>query len=464
MKIINRFTRDRVSRYIWGGLALACLATVLFAVQQQRRGLASEVAAVQAHTRGIANTVLFDNLVYGTLIAPIPAPLYRDIIVSLQSSVFTDENAARVRIWRPDGTLQFSTHERDKVGRLRTQNKTLIDKAMQGDTVSARVSTPFSAASTGNDQTPTNLLEVFVPLHVPDRIAVAGVAEVDYYYDNLVRAAHDQWFKFIVFFAVAAALCLIMTIRSFRTPVKTLGADVGGSAGQAPDQPTDEAVKSVVQKAQRAEARATKAEADLVGARAQLQQMQADLVLATAISEDSTRVAELRESLTRAEAQIAAMALDHPADTRQPPVNELERDIVLVSRAHTAERRMREAEERASAAEDEARKQADRARAAEDAATAARVVASPESTPAPPATDDPVLAQIEGRVASAERRAEDAEARLKKLRKTPAAVAEGAIAAETDAAADDLRARLARTASRKKPGGGDGSPAPTRPA
>ena len=271
-------------------------------------------------------------------------------------------------------------HERDKVGRLRTQDKSLIDQAMQGDTASARVSTPFSAASTGNDQTPTNLLEVFVPLHVPDRIAVAGVAEVDYYYDNLVRAAHDQWFKFIVFFAVAAALCLIMTIRSFRTPVKTLGADVGGSAGQAPDQPADEAVKAVLQ------------EADLAGVRAQLQQMQTDLVSATAINEDSTHVTELQESLTRAEAQIAAMAPDHPA------------------------------------------------------------------------IDDPVLAQIEERIVSAEQRAEDAEASLKKLRKTPAAVAEGPTAAETDAAADDLRTRLARTASRKKLGGDDGSPAPTRPA
>ena len=486
MTIIDRFTRDRVSRYIWAVLTLGCLATVLFVGQQQTRTLANEVAAAQAQTRDIANTVLFDNLRYGTTTAPIPAPLYRDIIVSLQSSVFTDANIARVRIWRPDGTLQFSTHERDKVGLLKTEDKTLIDQAMQGDSVSARVLTPFSAASTGNDQAPTNLLEVFVPLHVPDRIAVTGVAEVDYYYDNLVKASHDQWFKLIMVFFVAAGLCLIMTLLSFRKPVKTPGGGVSSGLGGDPVEPgrsarhasspsTDKAVKAARREAERAAARATKAEADSADVREQLKQTQADLASASAIAADTTKVTELQESLTRAEAQLAAMAIDRPDDTRQPRVNELERDIALAARAHTAEQRMREAEDRALAAEDKALEEAERARAAEDAMTAAAeaaaaaavVVQPPEPTPAPPALDDAVLAQFEERIVAAEERAGSAEARLKGLLEMPTASAQEQPTAqeptpvEAAAAVDDLRTRLARTASRKKLGGDDGSPAPT---
>lgn len=492
MTIIDRFTRDRVSRYIWAVLTLGCLATVLFVGQQQTRTLANEVAAAQAQTRDIANTVLFDNLRYGTTTAPIPAPLYRDIIVSLQSSVFTDANIARVRIWRPDGTLQFSTHERDKVGLLKTEDKTLIDQAMQGDSVSARVLTPFSATSTGNDQVPTDLLEVFVPLHVPDRIAVTGVAEVDYYYDNLVKVSHDQWFKLIVAFFAAAGLCLIMTLLSFRKPVKTLGGGVSSGLGGDPVEPgrsarhasgpsADKAVKAALQEAERAAARATKAEADSADVREKLKQTQADLASASAIAADTIKVTELQASLTRAESQLAAMAIDRPDDTLQPRVNELEQDIALaVERTHTAEQRMREAEDRALAAEDKALEEAERARAAEDAVTAAAeaaaaaavVVQPPEPTPGPAALDDAVLAQFEERIVAAEERAGSAEARLKGLLEMPTASAQEPTAQEqptaqeptaVDAAAavDDLRTRLARTASRKKLGGDDGSPAPT---
>jgi signal transduction histidine kinase len=161
-------------------------------------------------------------------------------------------------------------------------------------------------------------------------------------------------------------------------------------------------------------------------------------------------------------------------------VNELEQDIALaVERAHTAEQRMREAEDRALAAEDKALEEAERARAAEDAVTAAAeaaaaaavVVQPPEPTPGPAALDDAVLAQFEERIVAAEERAGSAEARLKGLLEMPTAsaqeptaqelpTAQEPTAVEAAAAVDDLRTRLARTASRKKLGGDDGSPVP----
>lgn len=497
MKIIDRFTRDRVSRYVWAVLTVGCLLGWFSARQGQTTALRDQLSAAQAQTRHIADTVLFNNLSHDAMTNLIPSPLYRDIYVALQSQVFTDATVARVRVWTPDGILQYSTHERDQVGLLQTQDKTLIDQAMKGQSVSAKVLTKFSAASTGNDQTPTNLLEVFVPLHVPDWISVTGVVEVDYYYDHFVQAAHQPWFNIMLGLLGLAVLCLLMTLLSFRPPVGTQGAGVasgsevegaeepkrGGKHAVAP--PSDEAAKALQREAERADARATKAEADALSLREELKGS--------------------RNQLKEAEAKIAAKSVDGPSETSQPHENELKREIVLTARAHAAEASLREAKRRAQAAEKKTKKLEERARTAEaavasttsetseaagdgavaqasqaaaeaalaakEAESAAASVAAEEAAAAmaaqqvqpqaatPAADDDAVFVKLEERIAAAERRASDAEARLLRLRAVSSAPRDEPPEDAVTATAGDLRSRLARTAARKKLGADDGTAA-----
>jgi signal transduction histidine kinase len=350
LNIVHRFTRDRVSRYVWAALTIACLIGALLAGQQHRTTLADEVSQAQEQARSIANTVLFNNLTYDTMTKTIPAPLYRDIIVALQTDAFTLPNIARIRIWTPDGLLQFSTHERDQVGVLATQDPTarsLIAQAVKGGSGSEKVTTKFSAASTGYgvDAVPTRFLEVYVPQNVPDRVAVVGATEVDYYYDNLVQASHHPWYQLVVILVALAVFCLIMTLLSFRTPIQTLGAGVGVGAAaafaaspldprrigrQGPAPPSDKASKSLQRDAELAAARATKAEVDaselrrqLATSRDQLQQAeeayliietklkQAQAAVAAAdVTDESGRVSQLQASLARAEARIATMTAE----------------------------------------------------------------------------------------------------------------------------------------------------------
>ncbi len=519
MKIIDRFTRDRVSRYVWVVLTVGCLLGWFSARQGQTTALRDQLSAAQAQTRHIADTVLFNNLSHDAMTNLIPSPLYRDIYVALQSQVFTDATVARVRVWTPDGILQYSTHERDQVGLLQTQDKTLIDQAMKGQSVSAKVLTKFSAASTGNDQTPTNLLEVFVPLHVPDWISVTGVVEVDYYYDHFVQAAHQPWFNIMVVLLGLAVLCLLMTLLSFRAPVGTLGAGVTSGSeveGAEPKRggkhavasPSDKAAKTLQREAERADARAAKAEADALSLREELKGS--------------------RNQLKEAEAKIAAKSVDRPSETSQPPENELKREIVLTARAHAAEASLREAKRRAQAAEKKAKKLEERARTAEaavasttsetseaagdgavaqasqaaaeaalaakeaelaaakleldrtrvdleakskEAESAAASVAAAEAVAAmaaqqvqpqvatPAAVDDAVFVKLEVRIAAAERRASDAEARLLRLQPVSSAPRDAPPEDAVTATAGDLRSRLARTAARKKLGADDGTAA-----
>ena len=316
MTLIDRFTRDRVSRYIWAVLTVACLSTAFFAARQQRTARSDDVtnavAAAQAQALEIANTVLFTNLSYATMIAPIPAPLYHDIIVALEGQAFTDTNIARVRVWRPDGTLQFSTHERDQVGLLKTQDTTLITQSMKGATSSEKVVTRFSAASTATDQVQTTLLEVYVPLHVPDRISVTGVAEVDYYYDTLVQPTSHPWFKLFVVFLVLAGLCLIMTLLSLRKPVRTVGAGVAfgleGELGEsrrsgkhAGASTVDKAAKMLSREAELAGARAAKAEAETTDTRERLRDSQDRLKQA----EEANRLLEAKWKQGQADLEVA---------------------------------------------------------------------------------------------------------------------------------------------------------------
>lgn len=434
MTIIDRFTRDRVSRYVWAVLTLACVLTAVLAGQRQvtdrNNDVTNQVGAAEAQSLTIANTVMFTNLSYNTMIHAIPSPLYRDIIVAVEGHAFTNATVARVRVWRPDGILQFSTHERDQVGTLQTQDKTLIDQAMAGRSAVAKVQTKFSASSTGNDQTPTTLLEVFVPLHVPDRISITGVVEVDYYYNTLVQALPHPWFKLIVIFSVMALLFLIMALLSLRAPEPAAGGSamlgLGGelaeprrSGRHAAGASSDKASRTQQRNAELADARAVKAEADAAGMldqlgesrdhlkqaeeayhflEAKMKQTLADLSVASDVAaQETAQIADLQASLALADAKIASLSAEGAEGVPDSRIGELEHDIGLaLDRAHVAEQRTREAEVRALAAEDKALESASRARSTEAAAGAS--VAEPLATPQ---GVDPEVAQAQAELALA---------------------------------------------------------------
>src|SRR4051794_27124582 len=187
MTTFDRFTRDRQSRFIWGGAAVVFVALTMLAASNGRTALADETAQAQDRAVGYTQTVLFDALDADLLAEEIRGPQYRDLIIEVTGGIMTGEGVARVRIWSPDGTLLFSTESLEQIGTT-AENRAPIDLGMQ-DLVSRLLSEATVAGKPGLAGTTEQLYQTFVPIHVRERTTVLGVAEIDRRYAPMVDAA-----------------------------------------------------------------------------------------------------------------------------------------------------------------------------------------------------------------------------------------------------------------------------------
>ena len=87
MDMIDRFTRDKVSRFVWGGLAIGCLVMLIFAGRGEPRSLEEEVDAARERSLSYVSGVMVGQVTA----APGSSELdfyYRDLYTALRGSVF----------------------------------------------------------------------------------------------------------------------------------------------------------------------------------------------------------------------------------------------------------------------------------------------------------------------------------------------------------------------------------------
>ena len=382
MSIVDRFTRDRASRFIWGGLALACAAVLVFAIQGERKALTREVDAAEVRARGYANDVIYNGV---QAEAGEIGYLYRDLYVSVQAGIFTDPTVGLVRIWDNDGVLIFSTDDREAIGRRRVTDDTSMQAAFDGRTGSRLTTEAFTRApTTGAPPQPTKLLQVFAPLRVPNRLSVLGAVQVDFLYDDLAEQARSPWLTFEIVFAALTALFLLMTLLSVRASrrsaagVEALERVVGAPkeephavivpqpADSVESAPFDERVdmleresSAMREELQAAREQLQQAEEAYRYLEGRLRQTQEELKRFEGHDPDEVdaRMNELQNQLRGAEAALAAAVADDDSAELNERVREAdERAAFLQDRAReSAERttalqdRVREAEERATA-------------------------------------------------------------------------------------------------------------------
>ena len=220
MRIVERVTRDRTSRFIWGGLTLACALGLVFALQAEEQALQDEVDAANARTARYANTVVYELVAAPTVSSPEVEFRFRDMLVAAQGEVFTDPTVARMRLWDLDGVLRFSTDQpRADIGALQVEDARVTEAALEGRSASTQTTEPFTQATTGRDGEPTRLLQTFVPLNVPDRIEPLGAVQIDYLYDTLVEASRQPWLQVQVAAAGLLGILALLTLLSLRAPV-----------------------------------------------------------------------------------------------------------------------------------------------------------------------------------------------------------------------------------------------------
>jgi hypothetical protein len=273
MNILDRFTRDRISRYVWGGITIVFVVALVLAGTRAKSDVraAEQQAAQQAQT--YTNTVLYKDLTSSLVNAPILGSNYRTMIIDVEAGILVNPEVARVQVIKPDGTLIFSTELRNKEGSAVAASSQDIQSALRGQ-VSSAVATHAITPTEGPAQ-PTQLLETFVPLYTPDRLSIVGVAEIDHYYQAIVAGANQPWTGLKIAFAIAAAISLLMTILSLRAPLATVGVGTQGlfhSEGGAhvPGIAVERDVKRYNERVAAADAAATAARTELREAKEQL--------------------------------------------------------------------------------------------------------------------------------------------------------------------------------------------------
>src|SRR5215210_6479405 len=209
MKSLDRFTRDRHSRFIWGGATVVFLASALAALWWGGEVLADEEQGAQDLAVEYTTTVLFEALDADLLGDEIRGRQYRDLIIQVQGGIMTDEGVARVRIWAPDGTLLFSTESLEQIGVAKALNSEPIEAAVDGR-VSSVVSEATVEAKSGLTGSTQRLFQTFAPIRVRERTAILGVAEVDRTYTSIARAAEQPWRALQIGLGAAALLCALL--------------------------------------------------------------------------------------------------------------------------------------------------------------------------------------------------------------------------------------------------------------
>jgi hypothetical protein len=279
-------------------------------------------------------------------------------------------------------------------------------------------------------------LQTFVPLNVADRIEPLGAVQIDYLYDTLVEASREPWLQVQVLAAAALGLFALMTLLSLRKPIPRAAA-VG--AAEVPVAASPAAARPAPVSA------AETAEADgAVAMREELELAREQLVQA----EEAYHYLETR--LKKSQEEVSKHG-DEPAPPEvQEQIAAVERDRAMAeARAELAEQRLGEMQRRL---ERLSRDPSAPPPIVTDAVPVASNGDHPEPTGAaePPARQPAEAPEPPTSEREPEPTAEPAPPRGSE-RVGPAVTDEDTSVAASDAATE-LRARLARTAARKKLG------------
>lgn len=373
-------------------------ALVAMSIVQRDRALEQEYEDAQDRAALYASTVFRSVLTPRDVAAPLDGERRGALAAEVQGFVLTDQTVARVRLWRPDGTLLFSTDPEENTGG--TSEDAAIGEASAG-TVESRLAveqlSPPPTEDGGRRATP--LFQTFAPLRVRDSADVLGAVEIEQFASALEERADDPWWMVQVAASgttvLLALLALVSVARGMRRaahPARGRAANDRPARGKRRGAGWDDADSADLrERLERATARAKEAEDAAQSFAASLQQA-TDRLEAVERQSPDDRVAELKESLRRSEAERAMLRAGRPETLLEAEVRELRvqlRESQALAKAaevlmagggdlsavqeqlSAAARQVDEAVERAKVAEGRADAAEDRAGAAGDMATAA---------------------------------------------------------------------------------------------
>jgi hypothetical protein len=376
----DRRTRDRVRLFFWAVLTVVCLVAVLVARQQQEQGLQRKVDAAQERAVRFTQNVLADRLDAKRVSQPIGRSGYDELLTELKHGLFNDQRVVRVRVWRDDGLLVFTTDHPGEIGSVNADGVDVdLRPAMRGDLTSIVGSESF-ARDDATTPEPTALLSTFVPLRSTDKSSVFGAVQIDNDYALMVDATEHPWKQVQIAFAILALICLVMAIVSLVWSHRPVAADTDGFG------PSRREVRATAKD----EKKASAAEADAAKLRERVKELEGKT---KTHSEQQAELEKLRDRVAEFESRPAPAHVPEadPAEMAQLKAHASQ----LEEQARGAESRVTQLQSRVTEMEAQLRVTTDQLRIAQQRAE--------EAQAAPPVGELPpeVQTELEGRLTAA---------------------------------------------------------------
>lgn len=135
MGLLARFTRDSASKFVWGSLLLAAILGLVFTLTSGGEAIRQERQAAERRSVAHVEDVLMPRLEGMDLRSPIAGQDLAALREALDRSIMADPRVARVRIWSPDGVLLFSTDRGEEPGSNAALNDDLLQRVSDGTTL-----------------------------------------------------------------------------------------------------------------------------------------------------------------------------------------------------------------------------------------------------------------------------------------------------------------------------------------
>lgn len=220
MSLIQRFTRDGVSRYVWAGMALAALIGLVYALIMGGQVLDEQRAVSEVRAVRYVDRVLGPRLDSVDLTQPITGESADSLEAYIGLLILTDDRVERVRVWSStdNGMLLFSTDRDDPVdiGSKASLNDSLVFAAARQGPIS-----PSGISDTGGSEDPErSLFRTYVPLRDE------AVAEIDQTDEGTIAPVRSEWLRYQILAGALVLLFLTMSALSLRDPIQPINVGV----------------------------------------------------------------------------------------------------------------------------------------------------------------------------------------------------------------------------------------------
>jgi hypothetical protein len=224
MSLIRRFTRDEASKFVWSALMLAALVGVVLSISAGGRAVEQERRSSQARAVADVERVIAPRLDSSELMAPLSGPALQRVQGAVEESIMSDPRVERLRIWSANGSLLFSTAKGDHPGSHAALNDELVREAWRGTVI-----TRTNLSDTGGlDDHERSLLRTYVPL------ASTAVVEVDQTDEGTLGPVRTEWLSYQLLAGGLALLFLVITALSLRDPIERINGGVPFAASSIP--------------------------------------------------------------------------------------------------------------------------------------------------------------------------------------------------------------------------------------